>query len=146
MCNDLFSSLEKPRDSLEQTGQVSYSETAVEQFNSTQTGSDSFSLSELGSYSTGASGYSLSSVAHQETGTESFQFNATVTDSTAGTGIWAFLQDEADGIANSRLVAFFASRQVKEHIGADGARNDKGCRDRRGTGRISSESVGGNAG
>ena len=39
--------------------------------------------------------------------------------------IWAFLQVEADGIAFSRLVALFASRQVKEHIGAAGVRNDK---------------------
>lgn len=78
-------------DSLLQTGQNSYTETAVESFNSSNSGRDSFSLSELGSY--GNNSYSLSSVSYSEqSGTQSTQFNATVADSQSGTATESGMQ------------------------------------------------------
>jgi hypothetical protein len=53
-------------DDLLESGQQSWSETAVEQFNSTNQGQDSFALSELGTFA--GNSYALGSVSYQEAG------------------------------------------------------------------------------
>jgi hypothetical protein len=72
-------------DVLDQTGQNSYTETAVEQYSDTEEGSDSFALSLLGNAGANLS-YDLGTVTYQEQGTNTHLFNATVTDAQSGTG------------------------------------------------------------
>jgi hypothetical protein len=69
---------------LDQTGQQSYQDTAVEQFSDTEEGADSFILSELGT-AAGNGQYNFTNVNYQETGSNTHVFNATVTDSRSGT-------------------------------------------------------------
>jgi hypothetical protein len=69
---------------LDQTGQQSYQDTAVEQFSDTEEGADSFILSELGT-AAGNGQYNFTNVNYQETGSNTHVFNATVSDSQSGT-------------------------------------------------------------
>jgi hypothetical protein len=77
-------------DVLGQTGQQTATQTAVEQFSSSNQGNDGFSLTALGSFANGS--YALGSVAYQETGSQTLGFNATVANAPSGQGAESGMQ------------------------------------------------------